>query len=240
MVYRGNYNDGGKNIQVAIKRMDYDNNTDRSESEGEWERCVKNEIDIHSKLSHPNIVKFIGHEFVDDHVLNIYLELCEYGDTSQYVRDHKVETSLITNWFLQLLDGLEYLRSELVVHCDIKPSNILKHGKSIKIADFGMAIKLKREDEMIERKWGTPNFLSPELIRKRYSFSTDLWAAMVSLYYWMERKYPFHEDRKIKKGEFLEPKNASLREICRIYFVPNVEERPDISMVRELIYDVLE
>lgn len=87
-----------------------------------------------------------------------------------------------------LLQGLQYLHSNGIVFCDLKPSNILlnEYG-DLKLSDFGMARKLvdllsNFNDQ--ESKKGTPYYMAPELFEENgvHSFQSDMWALGVIMY----------------------------------------------------------
>jgi serine/threonine protein kinase len=76
----------------------------------------------------------------------------------------------------------------------LKPGNILLgHNLEVKIADFGLAAKLKFAGERRQTVCGTPNFMSPEQIqnKKGHSFESDVWALGIIIYYLLVGLPPF-------------------------------------------------
>ena len=58
--------------------------------------------------------------------------------------------------------GLEYLHNNKIVHRDLKPGNIvLKSDKTLKICDFGLAVRLNDFDSERDTFCGTPNYVAP-------------------------------------------------------------------------------
>ena len=84
--------------------------------------------------------------------------------------------SLIAKYIYQVLDGLDYLHSQGVIHRDIKAANILvtKDG-SVKIADFGVAVS-KFTGEDANDGLGTPYWMAPEVIEMSgVTTKADIW-----------------------------------------------------------------
>lgn len=64
------------------------------------------------------------------------------------------------NYFVQIVKGLTVLKNAGVVHRDLKPANVLLKGKTVKIADFGLA-KRYNMDQMLSSFKGTPLNMAP-------------------------------------------------------------------------------
>lgn len=78
---------------------------------------------------------------------------------------------------MQLLNSLSFLKQEKIIHCDIKPENIVmkKWGKSgLKLIDFGTScMEGKQIYEYLQSRF----YRSPEIIfRSPYSFPIDMWS----------------------------------------------------------------
>ncbi|KAI9602210.1 hypothetical protein KEM48_000779 [Puccinia striiformis f. sp. tritici PST-130] len=114
---------------------------------------IRDEMNIMSLLRHPNIVEYFGIEVHRDKVY-IFQEFCEGGTLAALLENGKVEEELICQMYAhQLLEGLNYLHSNNVVHRDIKPDNILldKEGK-LKYVDFGAAKIIAKESRTLASK----------------------------------------------------------------------------------------
>ena len=63
----------------------------------------------------------------------------------------------------QILWTLIYLHKKGIVHRDLKPENMLFEQDSdiIKIIDFGIAVKKKQPDEILNARLGTPYYIAP-------------------------------------------------------------------------------
>ena len=85
------------------------------------------EIKVMQDLRHRNIVR-MHNVHVEEPFLYMMLELCEFGDLSQHVRQQRggVLSEARTRFFMmQLRDGLAFLRDRRIVHRDLKPQNLL-------------------------------------------------------------------------------------------------------------------
>ncbi|XP_067590609.1 serine/threonine-protein kinase STK11 isoform X4 [Pseudorca crassidens] len=123
----------------------------------------------------------------------------------------------VKKYFCQLVDGLEYLHSQGIVHKDIKPGNLLlTTGGTLKISDLGVAEALHpfAEDDTCRTSQGSPAFQPPEIANGLDTFSgfkVDIWSAGVTLYNITTGLYPFEGDNiyklfeNIGKGDYTIP-----------------------------------
>jgi serine/threonine protein kinase len=95
---------------------------------------ISNEIRIHSRISHPNIVEFKG-SFEDDNYLYIVLEACSHGNLYRMLKKNsKFPEKTVSRIMQQLLAALSYLHDAGIVHRDLKLSNIvLNENLDVKI-----------------------------------------------------------------------------------------------------------
>lgn len=94
----------------------------------------------------------------------------------------------------QILEGLQHMHDNNIVHLDIKPENILfetKNSPNVKIVDFGLATKLD-PDEVVKVSTATIEFAAPEIVeRDSVGFATDMWAVGVLTYVILSGLSPF-------------------------------------------------
>ena len=166
----------------------------------------KNEVNILSKLNHPNLVQYIS-SCTDEEAIYIIMEYCVFGDLYTLLHMVKkkrvyVNEDIIWDIAYQGLLGLEYLHSQHIIHRDIKLLNIfMSKNKAVKIGDMGMS-KLLTSKEMKLSRVGTPLYLAPELVRKeKYDFKADIWSFGCSLYHLARTVPPFNDENLIRLGQ---------------------------------------
>jgi hypothetical protein len=132
------------------------------------------------KLSHPNIVRYIGTER-DAKELVIFLELVPGGSISSMLGKYgKFKESVVRGYCREILHGLEYLHANKILHRDIKGPNILVDFAGVcKLSDFGCSKELYGEIASTMTLKGTPQFMAPEVLRnhgKGYTEKADVWS----------------------------------------------------------------
>ncbi|KAJ0051862.1 hypothetical protein Pint_02008 [Pistacia integerrima] len=139
---------------------------------------LQREQKILSSLNSPHIVSYKGCDITSENSKLIYNILMEYapgGSLNDAIHRHggRLDESMIACYARQILQGLEYLHSNGLVHCDIKGRNIMIGKDGAKIADFGCA----KWDSEERQSGGTPMFMAPEVARGEHQgFSSDIWA----------------------------------------------------------------
>lgn len=109
--------------------------------------AIKQEALLHKKLMHHNIVEIYSC-FIKNDTIYMHLELCD-KNLKQYMSCiYRFTEDEIQHYAMQIIDGLEYLHKNCIIHRDIKLENILLKGVQIKIADFNTAIKLNSQDDI--------------------------------------------------------------------------------------------
>lgn len=125
---------------------------------------------------------------------------------------------------LDLMRGLGALHRLNIVHRDIKPANIhLASDQRLRILDLGIAVTSAAPNNDALQNPGTPSFMAPELFDgKPATLQSDVYAAGVTLYHLLTRKYPYGEIEPFQHPKFAQP-------------VPPTRYRPDIPFWLENI-----
>ncbi|XP_061350630.1 mitogen-activated protein kinase kinase kinase 18-like [Gastrolobium bilobum] len=138
---------------------------------------LQREQRILSSLSSPYIVTYKGCDITKENnklFYNLFMEYMPSGTLSQAAR-RRLKEPVIAHYTRQVLQGLEYLHSNGVVHCDIKGSNILIGEDGAKIGDFGCAKRVA--DTAAAPISGTPMFMAPEVARgEEQGYPCDVWS----------------------------------------------------------------
>lgn len=118
---------------------------------------------------------------------------------------------------MQVAKGLGALHRLAILHRDIKPANLLQdEDGELRILDLGVALAAGVPYEELQGNPGTPSFMAPELIAgEGASVQSDLYAAGVTLYHLLTRKYPYGEVEPFQRPQFGDP-------------TPPTRYRPDI------------
>ncbi|GAB6030271.1 p21 protein (Cdc42 Rac)-activated kinase [Chamberlinius hualienensis] len=135
------------------------------------------EIFAMKAVTHENIVVYVDSYLVGQNQLWMAMEYLEGGSLSCIVSLCELTESQIGAICKEILQGLKYLHSLSIVHCDIKSGNILlgMNGQ-VKIADFGLCAQVGPE---IFRNAAVETFYwkAPEIIRsEKYGNSVDIWS----------------------------------------------------------------
>eukprot|EP00931_Biecheleriopsis_adriatica_P102612 TRINITY_DN77557_c0_g1_i1.p1 TRINITY_DN77557_c0_g1~~TRINITY_DN77557_c0_g1_i1.p1 ORF type:complete len:794 (+),score=158.31 TRINITY_DN77557_c0_g1_i1:117-2384(+) len=160
---------------MAVKEVVIDT---RDSTDNKFRQSLQNEIDLYKDLQHPNIVSYLGNDFINGR-LYIYLEYMSGGSISQVLSQFgPLEESLVARYLQDLLQGLEYLhsREHPVLHRDIKGANILVGlDSTVKLSDFGASKKTGGTANHTLR--GSVPWMAPEVMRQEgYGRKADIWS----------------------------------------------------------------
>ncbi|PWZ01635.1 hypothetical protein BCV70DRAFT_145927, partial [Testicularia cyperi] len=188
-VYRAlNLNSGQ---MVAVKRIKLDGRSDDEVTE------LMNEVDLLKSLTHPSVVKYEGLVRGTD-VVSIILEYVENGSLLHTLKAFGTfPEKLVASYVVKILEGLNYLHEQNVVHCDLKAANILttKNG-NVKLSDFGVSLNLKAVKKMGGKNdaIGTPNWMAPEVIElKGVTTAADIWSLGCTIIELLTGKPPYYD-----------------------------------------------
>lgn len=195
-------------------------------------KYFQNEVKIMQQVEHPNILKLYK-VIRKEGKIYLIIEYCNGGDLSNYIQ--KNCNTFDNRYFYQILDGLEYLYNNQILHRDIKPQNILIHNDNVKISDFGFA-KSFEKSELITTFCGSPLYMAPEILRDRkYSEKSDIWSLGVLLFELLTKEHPYSCTSKTelwdmaKKNKFIinfgKINNYSKRELVKSLMKYSFNER---------------
>lgn len=154
------------------------------------------EIAIGKKLKHPGVVQTIDCGEMDQ--LCIVMEWVDGRFLREILtKEGKLSVERATRIAVGVCESLEYIHSQGVVHRDLKPENIMVgEGDSTKLIDFGIAASegMRRLTfSKFSNAMGTPDYISPEQIKRRRSDGrSDLYALGVILFEMLTGQTPFN------------------------------------------------
>ncbi|KAH0677516.1 hypothetical protein KY285_025317 [Solanum tuberosum] len=157
-VYYGKLKDGK---EVAVKRL-YENNHRQMEQ-------FINEIEILTRLRHPNLVTLYGCASRRSRELFLVYEYIPNGTIADHLNGHRAKDKLLT-WSIRLKIAIEtasalaYLHASDIIHRDVKTNNILLDNKfCVKVADFGLSKSFPNDVTHISTApQGTPGYVDPQ------------------------------------------------------------------------------
>ncbi|GLT37379.1 hypothetical protein SLA2020_116980 [Shorea laevis] len=147
---------------------------------------VRREVKIMKHLpKHPNIVS-LKDTYEDDNAVHLVMELCEGGELFERIvaRGHYTEraAAAVTKTIVEVV---QVFHKHGVMHRDLKPENFLFANKDetapLKAIDFGLSVFF-RPWQVFTEIVGSPYYMAPEVLKRRYGPQVDVWSAGVILY----------------------------------------------------------
>ncbi|GJN23085.1 hypothetical protein PR202_gb10702 [Eleusine coracana subsp. coracana] len=147
---------------------------------------VRREIQIMYHLAgHPNVISIRG-AYEDAVAVHLVMELCAGGELFDRIvqRGHYTERKAAE--LARVIVGVvEVCHSMGVMHRDLKPENFLfvdnKEEAALKTIDFGLSIFF-RPGQVFTDVVGSPYYVAPEVLKKKYGPEADVWSAGVIIY----------------------------------------------------------
>uniref|UniRef100_A0A8C1CSL7 Myosin light chain kinase, smooth muscle n=2 Tax=Cyprinus carpio TaxID=7962 RepID=A0A8C1CSL7_CYPCA len=159
---------------------------------------VRQEIGIMNSLHHSKLVQCVD-AFEGKSDMVMVLEIISGGELFERIVDEDFELTEreVIKYMLQIIDGVQFIHKQDIVHLDLKPENIMcinKTGSKIKLIDFGLARRLE-DSGSLKVLFGTPEFVAPEVINyEAISYPTDMWSIGVICYILVSGLSPFMGD----------------------------------------------
>jgi serine/threonine protein kinase len=137
----------------------------------------------------------------------------------------------------QLIDSLQFIHDNDILHCDIKPTNILLSAKTIPckivFTDFGLARPINTKEKSLINRFGTRHYMSTDVHAKRYpTKKSDLESLGFVFHEMLIGKLPWHDkngldDINNSKITFLENTNFE--------YLKNISDTPNYNHLKSFI-----
>jgi RNA polymerase sigma factor (sigma-70 family) len=153
------------------------------------------EAEMIASLDHPAIIQLFGLGRMPAGGYFFTMQLVEGGDLQQRIDAGPITLTRIIEWLRQAAGAVAHAHARGVIHCDLKPSNLLlDREERIVVSDFGFAVALSGKTSALG---GTRAFIAPELFaRGEVSARTDVWGLGAVLYALLYRKPPWPRDAR--------------------------------------------
>uniref|UniRef100_A0A7N6A612 Mitogen-activated protein kinase kinase kinase 3 n=1 Tax=Anabas testudineus TaxID=64144 RepID=A0A7N6A612_ANATE len=183
--------------ELAAKQVQFDPDSPETSKEVSALEC---EIQLLKNLHHERIVQYYGS--LRDHnekTLTIFMEYMPGGSVKDQLKAYGALTENVTRKYSrQILEGMSYLHSNMIVHRDIKGANILRDSAgNVKLGDFGASKRLQTicmSGTGIRSVTGTPYWMSPEVISgEGYGRKADVWSLGCTVVEMLTEKPPWAE-----------------------------------------------
>ena len=205
----------------------------------EFHNRFRHEAKSAAKLSHPNIVTVYDFGLTNQTIF-IVMEYVPGTDIKSMIKEAgKMEVEETIHLLRQACDGLGYAHRAGVVHCDIKPQNLLvTPDNRLKIVDFGIARAMASipSDETNEVVWGSPNYFSPEQASGKLPLpASDVYSLGVVMFNMLTGRLPFYgetaDDLARKHRESLPPTprrfNPSIPQTLEKVILTALDKKPE-------------
>jgi TolB-like protein/Tfp pilus assembly protein PilF/tRNA A-37 threonylcarbamoyl transferase component Bud32 len=176
-------------------------------------RRFRNERQILASLDHQNIARLLDGGTTDDGLPFFVMEYIEGAPVYSYSDAKKLSINDRLRLFIRICNAVDYAHENLIIHRDIKPTNILVTGDGMpKLLDFGIAKILDPElaadsidPTATAMRMMTPEYASPEQVRgEAVTKVSDIYSLGVLLYELLSGHRPYRL------------KNRALHEIARV------------------------
>ncbi|XP_076833072.1 serine/threonine-protein kinase D2 [Brachyhypopomus gauderio] len=208
VVYGGKHRKSGRDVAVKV--------IDKLRFPTKQESQLRNEVAILQSLRHLGIVNLECMFETPEKVFVVMEKL--HGDMLEMILSSekgRLPERLTKFLITQILAALRHLHFKNIVHCDLKPENVLLASAEpfpqVKLCDFGFA-RIIGEKSFRRSVVGTPAYLAPEvLLNQGYNRSLDMWSVGVIMYVSLSGTFPFNEDEdindQIHNAAFMYPAN---------------------------------
>lgn len=184
------------------------------------EQRLRNEALMLKGLRHPHIIGF--HDYLEGQ--NYHALVLDYAPSGSVLYHHgsgrKLPLSLVRTYTTQIGEALDCLHQRRLVHCDVKPSNmLLARTRHILLADFGVTMYSYAQTRY---QGGTPHYMAPEQYDGAPCAASDQYGLAISVYEWLTGHLPFFGGAEAMRRR---REQAIPRSVC--FFRPELPQAVD-------------
>jgi hypothetical protein len=193
-------------------------------------------LELMKRLRHAFLVQIHAFWSLEDRLL-IVMDLADGSLRGRLVECRKatgrgIPTRELFGYLRESAEALDYLHGEHVLHCDIKPDNILISRQHAKVADFGLARLCSGQQAALSSAGGTPAYMAPEMWRGQVGAASDLYGLAVT-YAEMRLERALFPERtaitmltdRLAEQPRLDPLPAAEQDVLRRALDPDPERR---------------
>jgi len=222
-VYRSWQRSLERTVAVKYLRKSFQANPDAVE------RFV-NEAKVVSQLRHPRIVRIDGLGRTPAGGYFIAMDFVDGADLSTHLGVEPISIQGAVGWTMQACQAIEHAHRRGIVHCDLKPGNLLLDGDgNVRVTDFGLARSMDEDSRTFDRIEGTAAYMAPEQVSPWWgpiTGQTDVYGLGAVLYALLTGVPPF-------QGATLADILAQV--VSGVKVIAPIEMRPDLpSPVNEI------
>lgn len=195
------------------------------------------EVEILKTLKHSNIIKC----FCTIEGRNSIIIVMEYIKKKSIILNVKV--------CKEISECIKYIHSQNIIHCDIKPDNIIcDETNKPYIIDFGIAQYM---NESKYRRVGTLDYVAPEIVEmegeseSKLTGKVDIWSFGILMYESIFGKCPFYNDNEVITtglilwGKYIFPYETKFNEVIKRCLEKKTKLRIDIEELNVVIDDIV-